>query len=206
MTSQLDAVALEASNQITLLEPFFANVGKRLVKSPKLYFNDTGLLCFLLGMSPESLGPSALTGAVWENFVFAELSKWIALYQPEWTLWFYRDQQQREADFLIQGPWDRVRVLDAKWSEAPREDAFSPLADIAELLTRAKGITETEIALVTRDTASHRLGDRRSLVSAFDVDGYFAAASGGKTARARSPATSKRRSKTPRDDRTGGEG
>ena len=41
--------ALEAGNQVTLLEPFFANVGKRLVKSPKLYFNDTGLLCFLLG-------------------------------------------------------------------------------------------------------------------------------------------------------------
>ena len=198
--------ALEASNQITLLEPYFANVGKRLVKSPKLYFNDTGLLCFLLGMSPESLGPSALTGAIWETFVFAELTRWLDLYQPEWTIWFYRDQQQREADFLIQGPWHRVRVLDAKWSESPREDAFSPLAEIAELLTRAKGITDTEIAIVTRGATNHGLGDRRSLVSAFEVDGYLGAGSGGKTARAPSPATSARKPKSPRNDRTGGEG
>jgi predicted AAA+ superfamily ATPase len=165
--------AMEASNQITLLEPFLANVGKRLVKSPKLYFNDTGLLCFLLGLSPGALGDSPLTGPVWENLVFTELSKWLNLVRPEWTIWFYRDQQQREADFLIQGPWHRVRLLDAKWSETPRTDSFSKLEEIAGILARARGISETEVALVSRDVTSHRLGEQRHMVSAFEVDAYL---------------------------------
>ncbi len=46
---------LEASNQISLLEPYFENVGKRIVKSPKLYLNDPGLLCFLLGIDGQTL-------------------------------------------------------------------------------------------------------------------------------------------------------
>ena len=165
--------ALETSNQVSLLEPFFANVGKRLVKSPKLYFNDTGLLCFLLGLSTEALGSSPVTGAVWENFVFGELVKWLHLFRPEWTIWFYRDRQQREADFLIQGPWHRISVLDAKWSEAPRTDAFSPIEGVAELLKRARDITETDLAIVTRGTTSHQLGEQRRLVSAFELDGYL---------------------------------
>jgi hypothetical protein len=114
-----------------------------------------------------------MTGQVWENFVFIELDKWLQLSHPEWTLWFYRDQQQREADFLIQGPWHRIRVLDAKWSETPRTDSFATLGDVASLLVRAEGVTETEVALVSRGTTSHRLGDRRHLVSAFRLDSYL---------------------------------
>ncbi len=165
--------ALEASNQISLLEPFFANVGKRLVKSPKLYFHDTGLLCFLLGMSKEALGPSPLTGAIWENLVFTELRKWLELLHPDWTLRFYRDQQQREADFVIQGPWHRLRVMDAKWAEEPRSDAFSSLEVIADVLRGAEGVTETEVALISRGTSGHRLRHGRRLVSAFAVDGLL---------------------------------
>jgi len=165
--------ALEASNQISLLEPFFANVGKRLVKAPKLYFNDTGLLAFLLGMSAEALGSSPLTGPLWENLVFTEISKWLSLHRPEWTLWFYRDQEQREADFLVQGPGHRVRVLDAKWSETPRSDAFTALEGVAEILSRAGAITETELTLIVRSTSSHRRGERRRIVSAFEIDAYL---------------------------------
>jgi len=78
---------------------------------------------FLLGFSVEALGHSPMTGAVWEDFAFTEIAKWLSLYRPEWTLWFYRDQRQREADFLVQGPWHEIRALDAKWSETPRGDA-----------------------------------------------------------------------------------
>jgi len=165
--------ALEASNQLTLLEPFFANVGKRLVKSPKLYFNDTGLLCFLLGLSPESIGSSALTGAVWENFVLVELATWLALYHPEWSLWFYRDQQNREADFLVQGPFEHVRIMDAKWAEMPKAESFKPLEQVAASVARARGIVKAEIALVSRIDATRRLGEDRALVSAFDLAAYL---------------------------------
>ena len=164
--------ALEASNQITLLEPFFANVGKRLVKSPKLYFNDTGLLCFLLGLHPDSFGSSPLTGPVWENFVLIELCKWLALTHPEWTLWFYRDQQNREADFLIQGPYEHIRLLDAKWSETPRPQAFTALEKVAALVGNASGITQTEVAVVGRMTSTTQLGSHRHAVSAFALADY----------------------------------
>jgi predicted AAA+ superfamily ATPase len=170
--------ALEAGNQIVLLEPFFANVGKRLVKAPKLYFSDTGLLCFLLGVTPEAVGTSPLTGALFENFVFSELAKWIGYFRPDWSLWFYRDQQQREADFLIQGPWHHVRVLDAKWSETPPQQAFAACETVAAILAGARDITETEVAVVSRTETSHRMGERRSLVSAFDIAAFLAGDTG----------------------------
>ena len=91
---------LEASNQISLLEPYFANVGKRLVKSPKLYFNDVGLLCFLLGLNEASVTHSYLIGAIWETLCCAELRKYLRAQAPEAKLWFYRDQA-REVDFVI---------------------------------------------------------------------------------------------------------
>jgi hypothetical protein len=165
--------ALEAGNQISLLEPYFANVGKRLVKSPKLYFNDTGLLCFLLGMSREALSGSPLIGAIWENFVFTEISKWLGCYRPEWSVWFYRDQEQREADFLVEGPAHRLRVLDAKWSEEPRRDAFSRLESVQQLLSRVTTVKEIEIALVLRSPTSHVLAAPRHIVSAFEIGKYL---------------------------------
>ena len=165
--------ALEASNQITLLEPFFANVGKRLVKSPKLYFNDTGLLCFLLGFSSDALGNSPLTGAVWENFVLNELSKWLALHHPEWMLWFYRDQQNREVDFLLQGSFENIRLLDAKWTETPRSDAFASLERVAALVKTAQGVENVDVAIVSRTDRNRRLGEGRALVSAFELADYL---------------------------------
>jgi uncharacterized protein len=63
---------LEASNQVLLLEPYFGNLGKRLIKTPKLYLCDTGILCFLLGFdSPSSMESSPFIGAIWETFVLS---------------------------------------------------------------------------------------------------------------------------------------
>ncbi len=165
--------ALEASNQVTLLEPFFENVGKRLFKSPKLYFNDTGMLCFLLGLSGESLINSTLIGKVWENFVHSEISKWLSNYRPEWSLWFYRDQQNREADFIIQGPNDKIRIFDAKWSEMPGKKSFLPLFKIAEIFDRTGRFKETDVVLISRISGTRKIGKGRFHVSAFDIAGYL---------------------------------
>ena len=161
--------ALEAGNQVTLLEPFFANVGKRLVKSPKLYFNDTGLLCFLLGIGADDLGRSPLTGPIWENFVCAELRTRLELTRPEWSLWFYRDQQNREADFLVQGPYERIRLLDAKWAETARRGAFAALDTVAAVLRNASGVVHVEVGLVGRMAGARRLGANRTAVSGFAI-------------------------------------
>lgn len=117
MTAAAWLSVLEASNQVFLLEPWFANKTKSLVKSPKLYLCDSGLLCYLMGArSPEDLYDSPYAGAVWETFVCGELRKKTRL-KDRGELWFWRDRT-KEADFLIHRA-GKFEILDAKWSEHP---------------------------------------------------------------------------------------
>ena len=127
---------LQASNQITLLEPYFTNVGKRLVKTPKLYFNDVGLLCFLLGLNERSVTDSYLIGSIWETFLFAELRKYLSAVAPEATVRFYRDQS-REVDFVIEKD-ARTTLAEAKWKELPSRRDFRPLLAVQRLLRTAR--------------------------------------------------------------------
>ena len=127
---------LQASNQITLLEPYFANVGKRLAKTPKLYFNDVGLLCFLLGLNKDSVTDSYLIGSIWETFLFSELRKYLSAVAPEATVWFYRDQS-REVDFVIEKD-ARMTLAEAKWKELPGRRDFRQLLAAQPLLRAAR--------------------------------------------------------------------
>jgi uncharacterized protein len=71
---------LETSNQIKILEPWFTNKSKSIIKTPKLYFTDTGLLTFLLNIKDQqTFLSSPLKGAIWENFVFCEIYKQLNL-------------------------------------------------------------------------------------------------------------------------------
>ncbi len=93
---------LEASFVIVLLRPYHRNFGKRLVKSPKLYFLDPGLLCFLLQIrSPEELFQRAERGAVFESFVLAELFKNFLHRGQQPTIFYWRDSTGHEIDFLL---------------------------------------------------------------------------------------------------------
>ena len=127
---------LQASNQITLLEPYFTNLGKRLVKTPKLYFNDVGLLCFLLGLNRDSVTDSYLIGSIWETFLFSELRKYLSVTAPEASVWFYRDQS-READFVIEKD-ARVTLAEAKWKELPARGDFRQLLAVQALFRSAR--------------------------------------------------------------------
>ncbi|OGP76570.1 MAG: hypothetical protein A2Z13_10160 [Deltaproteobacteria bacterium RBG_16_64_85] len=86
---------LSRSFQCHLLPPFFENVGKRLVKSPKVFFSDPGLSRAILG--EMSIG----AGAAYESWVFSELMKWTALQTPEPELFYYRTAAGLEIDFLV---------------------------------------------------------------------------------------------------------
>ncbi len=127
---------LQASNQITLIEPYFANVGKRLTKTPKLYFNDVGLLCFLLGLNQSSVTDSYMIGSIWETLVFAELRKYLSATTPEASIGFYRDQS-REVDFVIEKD-GRLTLADAKWKELPGRRDFRQLLAVQPLLRAAR--------------------------------------------------------------------
>lgn len=108
---------LEASNLVALLEPWHGNVGKRIVKRPKVYFRDTGLLAWLLGLSGPLDATSPYIGAFWETLVFSELRKSIAASGKNRQLYYYRDNRGTEVDFLALG--EGCRLIEAKWTEGP---------------------------------------------------------------------------------------
>lgn len=132
---------LAASNQIVLLEPYFQNIGKRMVKSPKLYWAEPGLLCYLLGLDQRSLEASPYLGTVWETFLFAELRKVIAATESPFTVWYYRDQRAREIDFVLEGS-SELRFIEAKWTEMPSD------ADAAAILQIDKDLRESSLRVV----------------------------------------------------------
>jgi predicted AAA+ superfamily ATPase len=111
---------LQASGQIVLLEPWFSNRTKSIVKSPKLYLADTGLLCALLNIrSLAELVQAPTAGAIWETFVLAQLRHRERRAGRTGSLFFWRDRT-REVDFVtdIGG---RLELVEAKWTEVASE-------------------------------------------------------------------------------------
>jgi predicted AAA+ superfamily ATPase len=107
---------LEASGQIRLLEPWFSNKTKSLVKSPKLYLTDTGLLAALVNIrTADELERSPLAGAIWETFVFSELRKHEVAQRGSWSIYFFNDRR-REVDFVIDRG-GQLELYEAKWTE-----------------------------------------------------------------------------------------
>ncbi len=92
---------LRASYIIYTLQPFHSNIKKRLVKSPKFYFYDTGLLCSLLNINnPEALNDYPNYGIIFENFIISEYFKLQAVKNFNHSLLFYRDHNGREVDLI----------------------------------------------------------------------------------------------------------
>lgn len=108
--------ALEISGIVYLLPPYYANIGKRLVKSPKIYFADHGLLCHLLEIGNENdWHDHPHKGNLWENLVIMELIKTHEL-KPGYNLFFYRDQHGVEIDFIIEKE-GKLILIEAKAGE-----------------------------------------------------------------------------------------
>ena len=110
---------LQTSGQIVLLEPYHRSLGKRLVKSPKLYFADTGLAAYLAGFqSAEALVNSPAIGAFWENHVAGQWVRYRDWRAPALQLWFWQDRTGREVDLLIESD-QRLIPVECKWKERP---------------------------------------------------------------------------------------
>ncbi len=130
---------LEASYIVFRLPPFFANFGKRLIKSPKLYFYDSGLMCSLLGIEkPEQLVTHPLRGAVFESWVIAEIAKQHLHRGRRPRLSFYRDRDRLEVDLLIERGADLVAV-EIKSGQTPSGAFFGPLDALARHLSGTDG-------------------------------------------------------------------
>src|SRR5271165_1064279 len=93
---------LEITSQIIIVPPYFENLGKRLIKSPKVYWGDPGLACYLLGIaSKPELQRSPFLGQLFEGFVAAEILKSQVNRGARKELYYFRDQQGLEVDFLL---------------------------------------------------------------------------------------------------------
>lgn len=118
---------LEASFLVILLRPHYRNFGKRLVKSPKLYFLDTGLLCYLLRVqSAQDLHYHPSRGAIFESFVISELYKYYCHKGQTPPLYFWRDAAGHEVDVLIDMGEHQIPI-EIKSAKTIASDFFGPL-------------------------------------------------------------------------------
>ena len=118
---------LQAAGLVYLLPPYFNNFRKRLVKSPKLYLCDTGLLCWLLGIeTPAQLRTHSAIGAIFETFVVMEFLKERIFRGQTPNLYFWRDQGQLEIDLLVP-EGDRVRPIEIKSGKTYQREWSEPM-------------------------------------------------------------------------------
>lgn len=138
---------LETTMQVMLVHPFYENLGKRLIKSPKVHFTDSGLLCHLLGMRTEAeLMRSPFAGPVFEGFVASEIAKAQINAGKRREVYFFRDRQGLEVDFLVPAAGRRIVLVEAKASSSVRPETALPLIR----LVRSLGRYRTESFVVGR--------------------------------------------------------
>jgi predicted AAA+ superfamily ATPase len=126
---------LEASYIAFRLPPFFANIGKRLIKAPKLYFYDTGLVASLLNIeNPRQLETHPLRGALFETWVVAEVAKAHLHRGRRPRISFYRDRNGLEIDLILEKGADLV-LVEVKSGQTPSSEHFSALERFADALT-----------------------------------------------------------------------
>ena len=141
---------LKTSNLVYLLQPYFRDVTSRIVKTPKLYFTDTGFCCYLLGWdSPKTLMNGAMAGAMLETFVADELLKryWNRGREPR--LYFYRDRVGTEIDFLIEqnGVLEPVEVKRATNPGIGDIKAFAKVSSLGIPLGKGAVVCPTAYAM-----------------------------------------------------------
>jgi predicted AAA+ superfamily ATPase len=122
---------LEVTGQIILVPPYFENFGKRLIKSPKMYVGDSGLACYLQGVtsSPE-LERSPFLGALFEGFIASEILKSQTERGRRKELYYFRDQQGLEVDFLIPQPNAKLWLVEAKAGKTVRPEMAAPMSSL----------------------------------------------------------------------------
>jgi len=111
--------ALEATYQVIVLRPYQANIGKRLVKRPKVYFTDVGTLCYLAGLrDPEHAASGPMAGAIFETAVLSEIVKTFLHRGKEPMVYFWRTSTGVEVDILVESR-GRLVPVEAKLSATP---------------------------------------------------------------------------------------
>ena len=157
---------LQASAVVALIEPYFGNRTKRLIKAPKLAVLDTGLEAFLAGLrSQRDLAASALAGAFWESHVFGEIARQAANRGDTTPIHFWRTASGPEVDLVIERSGGSLAAIECKWKEHPDSSDAAGLRG----LEAAEGKRVKEKMIVCRTRAAYRLAYGTWVLSVADA-------------------------------------
>ncbi len=127
-TAKAWLAVLEATYQVVVVRPYFANIGKRLVKTPKVYFTDTGTLCYLAGLrDPQHAASGPMAGAIVETAVMSEILKASIGNGMEPSIHFWRTSAGAEVDFIVESS-SRLVSIEVKSSATPRPEMAAGVA------------------------------------------------------------------------------
>jgi len=130
---------LETTRVVYLLRPYFRNMSKRLVKSPKLYFTDTGLLAHILKyQDAQTLATGPMAGAFFENMVVIEMLKRKFNHRRLYEMYFYRDSNKNEVDLLLDLGQQRFALAEIKMTKNPRPDMAQVFSRLPKELETAE--------------------------------------------------------------------
>jgi len=116
--------------QIKRVRPYYANIGKRFVKSEKLFFTDTGILNFLLGIQTiDQLLASSFIGSIFETFVFNELCKQKSFLTDTTQIYYYRTLDKKEIDFIIERN-GKIVAIEVKFAKSVSKSDFKHIIDL----------------------------------------------------------------------------
>ena len=156
---------LEASFVLLRLPPYYKNFSKRVIKSSKIYFCDTGLLCNLLNIfNREQLQESNLRGAIFENLIVIELMKAALFKGEEPQLYFWRDTNQNEVDLLRETD-GKVEAIEIKSGETKNQKFYDGLKKFSEV----SGISLSDTKVVYGGSDSYR-GENQKFISWKEMD------------------------------------
>ena len=149
---------LEATFIVFRLPPFHRNLGKRLVKSPKLHFYDTGLACWLIGIrTPQQLRTHPLRGAIFETWVVSEIVKHRLNRGETRGLYFYRNRDGAEVDLVIEHP-SRLTLVEAKSSQTPSASQFGGALRVQRHLAAAAMPSDIAVAYGGDESQNRAVG------------------------------------------------
>jgi len=141
---------LETTAQVLIVPPFYENLGKRLIKSPKVFLADSGLACHLLGIeSIAELAKSPFLGVLFEGFIASEIAKAQVNRGRRPEIYFFRDEQGLEVDFLVPGASGSISLVECKAARTVTPAMAAPMQRLAAAFRkkRPRG-THVEMSLV----------------------------------------------------------
>ncbi len=144
---------LETTAQIIIVPPYFENFGKRLVKTPKVFIADSGLACYLLGIDTlAELNKSPFLGSLFEGFAAAEIVKAQLNRGGRRELYYFRDEQGLEVDFVVPGKNGAVTLIECKATQTVTSAMAGSLLRLSDVISKRSRTGKVTAMLVHRES------------------------------------------------------